>query len=81
MINLAFFDHLLRENPSSRFTAIKRSYFNEEGNKGELGNGVEAYKGMYQSIRIAHVSYQLSDMDTPNSLLTYLPAWSSCRQH
>jgi eukaryotic translation initiation factor 2C len=54
---LTFLDHVLRENPSKKFIPIKRSFFSEDNPKYDLGGGVEAYKGMYQSIRVAHVSY------------------------
>lgn len=52
-----FLDHLLREVPSKRLIAVKRSFF-ARGNERRilLGGGVEAMKGVYQSIRATHVS-------------------------
>lgn len=52
-----FLDHLLREVPSKRLIAVKRSFF-ARGNVRRvlLGGGVEAMKGVYQSIRATHVS-------------------------
>lgn len=46
-----FLDHLLREYPSSKFHSIKRSFFDEHGDNFDLGNGVLAFKGVYQAIR------------------------------
>lgn len=47
-----FMDHLLRESPSKNFTAIKRSFFQKGESRFELGNGVEAFKGAYQTLRM-----------------------------
>lgn len=52
-----FLDHVIREWPSSKFLAIKRSFFFEEGDNMDLGNGVLAFKGVYQAIRPALVCY------------------------
>ena len=49
-----FLDHLLREYPSKRYTAIKRSFFARGEQRFDLGGGVEAFKGVYQSMRIVH---------------------------
>ncbi|KAK3109735.1 Protein argonaute, partial [Teratosphaeriaceae sp. CCFEE 6253] len=49
-----FFDHLLREYPRLRYTAIKRSFFAKGQTRFDLGNAVEAFKGVYQTLRIAH---------------------------
>ena len=55
-----FLDHLLREDPSKRLINLRRSYFtpvNQEGQQmSTIGGGVEAIKGVYQSIRLAEVS-------------------------
>lgn len=57
--NKDFLDHLLAETPSKRHLAVKRSYFSRkkirEGGMEDLGGGIEAIKGVYQSIRIAEV--------------------------
>lgn len=56
-MNADFLDHLLREYPSSKFLAIKRSFFDEQGDYQDLGNGVLAFKGVYQAIRPGLVSF------------------------
>lgn len=45
-----FLDHLLRDGPSKRLTAIKRSFFQRGEQRFDLGSGVEAFKGAYQSL-------------------------------
>jgi eukaryotic translation initiation factor 2C len=49
-----FFDHLLRDGPSKRLTSIKRSFFQRGEKRFDLGGGVQAFKGAYQSLRITH---------------------------
>lgn len=56
---LDFLDHVLREYPSGRLVAIKRSFFDPNGDNRDLGNGVLAFKGVYQAIRPALVSLLL----------------------
>ena len=51
---ITFADHLLRESPSRKFTPIKRNFFAKGQTRFPLGSGIEAFKGVYQSIRIAH---------------------------
>lgn len=47
-----FLDHLLRYTPSKNLTAVRQSFFTRgEGGKYDLGGGVEAMKGVFQSIR------------------------------
>jgi hypothetical protein len=53
---LDFLDHVLRENPSRNFLAIRRSFFDSNGANRDIGNGVLAFKGVYQAIRPALVS-------------------------
>lgn len=50
--SINFLDHLLREYPSKNFTAIKRSFFQRGESRFDLGNGVEAFKGAYQTLRM-----------------------------
>lgn len=47
-----FLDHLLREGPSQRLTSIKRSFFAKGETRFDLGAGVEAFKGAYQTLRM-----------------------------
>ena len=49
-----FLDHLLRETPRQQYTQIKRSFFARGQERYILGNAVEAFKGVYQSPRLAH---------------------------
>lgn len=51
-----FLDHVIREYPSGKFLALKRSFFDADGENRDLGNGVLAFKGVYQAIRPAIVS-------------------------
>lgn len=56
LINLDFLDHLIRENPSKNHLNIKKSYFDRDsGAIADLTEGVEAMRGVYQSIRMAEV--------------------------
>ena len=52
--SINFLDHLLRDGPSKRLTAIKRSFFQRGEQRFDLGSGVEAFKGAYQSLRVVH---------------------------
>ncbi|KAF2481788.1 Piwi domain-containing protein [Neohortaea acidophila] len=52
--SINFLDHVLREHPTSQFTAIRRSFFRRGDQRFLLGNAVEAFKGVYQSMRIVH---------------------------
>ena len=55
---IGFIDHLMRETPSKTMIAIKRSYFHQQMVQREsIGGGVEAMKGVYQSIRAAEVRF------------------------
>ncbi|KAI9798585.1 MAG: hypothetical protein M1833_004722 [Piccolia ochrophora] len=46
-----FMDHLLRNWPSKNLLTIKQSYFHRGAARFDLGRGVEAFKGVYQTIR------------------------------
>lgn len=53
---ITFLDHLLREMPGRNAINIRRSYFDRLGpERSPLGQGVEAMKGVYQSMRAAQV--------------------------
>ena len=49
-----FLDHLLRDGPLKRLTSIKRNFFARGEQRFDLGGGVEAFKGVYQSLRMTH---------------------------
>lgn len=44
----------MRERPSQQYTQIKKSFFARGQARSPLGSGVEAFKGVFSSIRIAH---------------------------
>ncbi|PVH96601.1 Piwi-domain-containing protein [Periconia macrospinosa] len=46
-----FLDHLIREGPSQRLTQIKKSFFQRGETRFDLGGGVEAFKGVFSSLR------------------------------
>lgn len=46
-----FFDHLMREGPSQQYTQIKKSFFQRGEQRFDLGGGVEAFKGVFASLR------------------------------
>ncbi|KAF3179555.1 hypothetical protein TWF751_000385 [Orbilia oligospora] len=52
LVGFNFLDHLLRETPAKHFITIKRSFFKKAGAQ-RLDGGVEAWKGIFQSIRPA----------------------------
>ncbi|KAF2864177.1 Piwi-domain-containing protein [Piedraia hortae CBS 480.64] len=56
--SINFFDHMLRETPSQKYSSIKRSFFARGQQRYNLNGGVEAFKGVYQSLRITHGNNQ-----------------------
>ncbi|KAH1338083.1 hypothetical protein KXX67_000930 [Aspergillus fumigatus] len=64
---LNFLDHVLREHPSGKFLAIRRSFFDPNGENQDLGNGVLAFKGVYQAIRPALGRGLIVNVDVSNS--------------
>ncbi|KAI5813842.1 Piwi domain-containing protein [Pyronema omphalodes] len=59
---LSFLDHLVRETPSKNFVGIKRSFYEQYGCKPLMG-AVEAWKGIFQSVRIAQGGKLLMNVD------------------
>jgi eukaryotic translation initiation factor 2C len=53
---LSFLDHLMREYPARKFTQIKKSFFSRGQQRFPLGSGVEAFKGVFASMRMVHAS-------------------------
>ena len=51
---ITFLDHLLREYPTIQYTQIKRSFFARGQQRFNLGGALEAFKGVYASMRIVH---------------------------
>ncbi|KAG8529183.1 uncharacterized protein KY384_005818 [Bacidia gigantensis] len=70
-----FLDHLLREHPSKHLINLRRSYFQQpEEFKGDIrplftgiGNGVEAWRGVYQSLRMAEGKKLVVNVDVSNA--------------
>jgi eukaryotic translation initiation factor 2C len=71
-----FADHLLRMTPSTKYTAIKRSFFAKGQRRFNLGGGVEAFKGVYQSLRLVHPGRLAVNLDVANGTF-----WSANRLH
>jgi eukaryotic translation initiation factor 2C len=46
-----FMDHVMREWPSQQYTQIKKSFFQRGEQRFDLGGGVEAFKGVFASLR------------------------------
>ncbi|KKY16343.1 putative eukaryotic translation initiation factor 2c [Diplodia seriata] len=50
---IIFLDHLMRETPSGQFTQIKKSFFSRGDTRVNLTGAVEAFKGVFSSMRVA----------------------------
>lgn len=48
-----FLDHVMREDPTKRLISIKQSFFDRGTQRHDLGGGLEAFKGVYASMRLA----------------------------
>ena len=51
-------DHLLRETPKNVHISLRRSYFSRAPDRNDIfnvGQGIEAMRGVYQSLRYAEV--------------------------
>lgn len=46
-----FLDHLMRQWPSQHYTQIKKSFFQRGEQRFDLGSGIEAFKGVFASLR------------------------------
>ncbi|KAK2871848.1 hypothetical protein FQN49_002759 [Arthroderma sp. PD_2] len=64
---LTFFNHLLRETPAQRFIAIKSSFFSENSPRTSVGCGVDAYKGIFQAIRVVQPGSLAINVDVSNA--------------
>ncbi|KAF3926425.1 hypothetical protein AA313_de0205639 [Arthrobotrys entomopaga] len=62
LVGFSFLDHLLRETPAKHFITIKRSFFKHAGCQ-TLDGGVEAWKGIFQSIRPAQGGFLTVNVD------------------
>jgi eukaryotic translation initiation factor 2C len=66
LAGINFLDHLIRETPATKFVAIKRSFFQRQGHR-LLEGGVEAWKGIFQSIRAAQGGRLIMNVDVATS--------------
>lgn len=66
---ISFLDHLLREGPSQNpnMVAVKRSFFIRNGEKMDLGGGIEVFRGVYQSMRLAQGGKMVVNLDVANT--------------
>ncbi|XP_057955884.1 protein argonaute 5-like [Malania oleifera] len=54
-------DVVLREEPSNKYTVVGRSFFDKSlGPTGELGDGIEYWRGYYQSLRPTQMGLSLN---------------------
>jgi eukaryotic translation initiation factor 2C len=63
---ITFLDHLIRETPAKKFVAIRRSFFQRADHR-LLEGGVEAWKGIFQSIRAAQGGRLIMNVDVATS--------------
>lgn len=66
---ISFLDHLLREYPTitDRFIPVKRSFFVRDSDRMNLGGGVEVFRGVYQSMRLAEGKKLIINLDVDNT--------------
>lgn len=66
---ITFLDHLLRETPSKKMINLRRSFFDRmTAQRAALGAGVEAMKGVYQSMRAANGGRMVVNVDVSNAV-------------
>ncbi|XP_044983960.1 protein argonaute 12-like [Hordeum vulgare subsp. vulgare] len=54
-------DIALRECPTTKYVSISRSFFSQSfGHGGAIGNGVECWRGYYQSLRLTQMGLSLN---------------------
>ncbi|RMZ87687.1 hypothetical protein DV736_g5076, partial [Chaetothyriales sp. CBS 134916] len=65
---ISFLDHLLREGPSlnPHLVSVKRSFFARSGQRQDLGGGIEVFRGVYQSMRLAEGQKMVVNIDVAN---------------
>ncbi|KAL8844394.1 MAG: hypothetical protein Q9176_001304 [Flavoplaca citrina] len=63
-----FLDHVIREWPSKNHINIKKSYFDRNsGQREAIGGGIEAMRGIYQSIRMAEGKKMVVNVDVSHT--------------
>ena len=67
--SINFLDHVLRESPAQRLFNFRRAYFPRSGGqKVDLSGGVEAVRGVYQSIRTVEGAKLIINADASNTV-------------
>lgn len=67
IVGITFLDHLMRETPSNKFLSIKRSFFDGKDAR-VLSGGVEAWKGIFQSVRATQGGRLTLNVDVATSV-------------
>jgi len=67
IVGITFLDHLMRETPSNKFLSIKRSFFEGKDSR-VLSGGVEAWKGIFQSVRATQGGRLTLNVDVATSV-------------
>lgn len=64
-----FLDHLMREGPSNdtSLVPLKASFFKRNGERMDLGGSIEAWRGIFQSIRPAQGGRMVINLDVSNT--------------
>ncbi|KAL8832946.1 MAG: hypothetical protein Q9170_004627 [Blastenia crenularia] len=71
-----FLDHLVREWPSKNLVSIKRSYFHRhQGDRDLIGGGIEAMRGVYQSIRMAEGKRLVVNVDVSHTTFWHVASF------
>ncbi|KAJ9500329.1 Protein argonaute [Exophiala xenobiotica] len=67
--SISFMDHLLRQGPANdpQFLAFRRSLFKRQGLRNDLGGGIEVWRGVYQSMRLAQGQKLIINLDVANT--------------
>ncbi|KAL8936923.1 MAG: hypothetical protein Q9216_004682 [Gyalolechia sp. 2 TL-2023] len=71
-----FLDHLIREYPSKTLVSVKRSYFHPQlGDSAMIGGGIDAMRGVYQSIRMAEGKRLVLNIDVSHSTFWHVASF------
>lgn len=71
----------MREWPSSQYSSIKRSFFARGEHRTLLGQGVEAFKGVYASLRMVHIGEGKEPGLSVNVDVANTTFWTETRLH
>ncbi|KAL9030315.1 MAG: hypothetical protein Q9196_001543 [Gyalolechia fulgens] len=71
-----FLDHLIREYPSKTLVGVKRSYFHPKlGDLDNIGGGIDAMRGVYQSIRMAEGKRLVVNIDVSHTTFWHVASF------